>query len=58
MLARHSPDELFFSGLTGFQNFLGGGGGGGGGEKRGSSPQPSLERAPPVVKIGLTAEKG
>ena len=23
VLARHSPDELFFSGLTGFQNFLG-----------------------------------
>ena len=58
MLARHSPDELFFSGLTGFQNFLGGGGGGGGEERRGSFPQTSLELAPPVAKIGLTAEKG
>ena len=55
MLARHSPDELFFSGLTGFQNFLGGGGGG---ERRGSFPQTSLELAPPVAKIDLTAEKG
>ena len=55
MLARHSPDELFFSGLTGFQNFLGGGGGGGG---NGGYPQNSLELAPPVAKIGLTAEKG
>ena len=55
MLARHSPDEFFFSGLTGFQNFLGGGGGG---ERRGGFPQTSLELAPPVAKIGLTAEKG
>ena len=34
--------------------FLGGGGGGG----KGGSPQTSLELAPPVAKIGLTAEKG
>ena len=34
------------------------GGGGGGGERRGSFPQTSLELAPPVAKIGLTAEKG
>ena len=33
-------------------------GGGGGGEKRGGFPQTSLELAPPVAKIGLTAEKG
>lgn len=53
MLARHSPDELFFSGLTGFQNYLGEGG-----EEEEVSPQTSLELAPPVAKIGLTAEKG
>ena len=34
--------------------FLGGGGGGG----KGGFPQTSLELAPPVAKIGLTAEKG
>lgn len=34
--------------------FLGGGGGG----RRGGFPQTSLELAPPVAKIGLTAEKG
>ena len=33
-------------------------GGGGGGERRGGFPQTSLELAPPVAKIGLTAEKG
>ena len=38
--------------------FLGGWGGGAGGERRGSFPQTSLELAPPVAKIGLTAEKG
>ena len=32
--------------------------GGGGGERRGGFPQTSLELAPPVAKIGLTAEKG
>ena len=37
--------------------FLGGGGGGAGGGK-GGFPQTSLELAPPVAKIGLTAEKG
>ena len=33
-------------------------GGGGGEERRGRVPQTSLELAPPVAKIGLTAEKG
>ena len=32
--------------------------GGGGGERRGGFPQTVLELAPPVAKIGLTAEKG
>ena len=31
---------------------------GGGGEIRGGFPQTFLELAPPVAKIGLTAEKG